>query len=127
MQIILTVEEATNAFFDALCNVYGSGWWNGYGLRWEWDNEAYMQARAKLTNCCVEDILMQILKDGGTLTIVDDEGEGEMTRSIKMEDIIQQISNMPADRLINVLQETGEIEDDDVLLQTIFFGEVVFG
>lgn len=127
MQILLTPEESEQHFHDALCNAVGTGYMDGYGLELKWDDKAYSEARAKLNNPCLEDIWMQILKDGGTLTFIDYEGEGEMTRSITLKDVHERVQKTPLEHLVDAVNENGDATTADVILQTVFFEDVIFG
>ena len=73
MKIIFEKSEAEQYFYDALCN--GLGQIGYYGCELDYKTKDYMEAKAKLeftmdTMICIEDILMQILRDGNTLTII---------------------------------------------------------
>ncbi len=74
MKIILTHEESEKYFYNALCNSLGYVY--GYGLEMDFKGEDYKSAKSKLKNPCYEDGLMQILRDGNKLTLVDLEGDG---------------------------------------------------
>ena len=87
MEITLTPQESEQMFYDSMCNVFGNGWFDGYGLELEFNEEDYDQSKEKLNNPCFEDVLLQILKDGKKLTLVDVEYDGEYTRSITIDDI----------------------------------------
>ena len=132
MQITLTTLESEQHFFDALCNAVGTGYMDGYGLELEAGHEAYKAAKQKLLaqskdRPCYEEILMQILRDGGSLTIKDEEGEGEYTRSVTLADVHSRVSKTPVKHLLNAVNEEGDAVTADVILQTVFFEEVVFG
>lgn len=77
MKIIFEKSEAEQYFFDAMCNSLNQI--SYYGCYMQYKDKDYKQAKEKLestmdTMICYEDILMQILRDGNTLTIVDEEG-----------------------------------------------------
>ena len=82
MQIKLTAEESEEYFYNALCNGLGYTT-SGYGLSLDYSDEDYADAKTKLANdnpkslACFEDVLMEMLRMGKTLTMVDDEGEGD--------------------------------------------------
>jgi hypothetical protein len=123
MRIIFQKEEAEDIFLDALVN--GLDYIQGYGLLIELNNNYYEQAKESLNNPCYEDILLQILRDGNTLTIIDYEGDDEW--SITLEDVHERMSNVPFDDLVAMTQGTDDASTADVILQTIFLNEVVFG
>ena len=124
MKIVLTHEESEIYFHNALCN--GLDYVSGYGIDVNYDAAAYKAARAKLDSPCFEDVLLQLLKDGGTLTIVDNEG-GMDEVEITINDVHERVQNTPFGHLLNMIEEDDDAETADVILQTVFYNEVVFG
>ena len=126
MKITLTPQESEMYFHNALCNSLD---WicDGYGLQLETEALDYKEAGLKLKNACYEDVIMQILRDGHSITLVDVEGDGDMTRSINLQDIHERVQHTPAEHLMNMVDENDDAETGDVILQTVFFSEVIFG
>jgi hypothetical protein len=114
-------------FFDSMCNVFGTGYFDGYGLELDYDENDYKESRNKLTDPCFEDVLFQMLKDGKKLTLVDVECDGEYTRSITLEDVHNKVCKTPTRFLMDMINEEGDVETSDVILQTVFFDDIVFG
>ena len=127
MKIQLEQQEALDIFHTSLCNVYGSGYFNGYGLEFLWDEDAYMEAKKKLENPCLEDVLLQIIKDGGKLGILDHECDGEYNSFVDLKIITDRMELVSPQNLLNIINEQDDIDDADVVLQTLFYGEVTFG
>lgn len=131
MKIILTPQESEEYFYNALCN--GLGYVeNGYNLELTYNKQHYQTANKNIINTgtdnwCVEDILMQILRDGNTLTMVDIEGDGEYTRSITLQDVHDKVQNTQLNHLQAMINEQDDVITADVILQTVFFDEIVFG
>jgi hypothetical protein len=131
MQIKLENHESEQMFHSALCN--GLGYMGGYGLEFEFKKEDYDSAGRNLreaapdTAVCYEDVLMQILREGGELTMVDVECDGEYTRSISLADVHDRVQQAPARFLMDMIKEQDDAETADVILQTVFFEEIVFG
>ena len=125
MKITLTPEESETYFHNALCN--GLSYVHGYGISLDYDEVEYRTAKLVLNNPCFEDVLMQILRDGGKLTMVDYEGEGEMTRDITLKDVHEQVQNTPLHHLTNMIEENDDAETADIILQTVFYKEIIFG
>lgn len=130
MKIILEKTEAETLFYDALCN--GLYYIDGYGLEFSYDSADYISAREKLTNdgktgLCREDVWMEILRIGGKLTLIDHECEGEYTRSIGMDDVYENINLVDGQTLLDVLDENGDAGHADIILQTVFYKEIIFG
>jgi hypothetical protein len=126
-QIIFTAEESEQVFLDAMCNVLGTNYWEGYAIRVITDGEQYKQAERDLSNPAWEDILMQILKNDGHLEVRDDDGYGEVIATIKLKDVHEKVSRAPQWALLEVLEENDDANTADVILQTVFFGEVIYG
>jgi hypothetical protein len=130
MKIYLETKECENVFYDALCN--GLSYVRGYGLELSFDDQAYSQAKQSLKDAapndviCYEDVLMEVLRQGGSLTLRDLEGD-EPDATITITDVYDRMSSVPANNLIAVLEESGDACDADVVLQTIFLKEVIYG
>ena len=131
MQIQLTNQESEQMFYNALCN--GLGYMSGYGLEFEFKKDDYQSASRNLreaapdTAVCYEDVLMQILREGGELTMVDVECEGEYTRSVSLADVHSRVQQTPSRFLLDMINENDDAETADVILQTVFFEEIIFG
>lgn len=128
-KITLTNEECIEYFYNALCN--GVSTIEGYGLVLECDEEEFQETRNKLSeSACYEDILIQVLKDGKELKIIDEVEDGEdseYTRSITLKDVIERVPNTPEQHLIDMMCENDDATTADVILQTVFYNEVIFG
>ncbi len=135
MKIIFTNEEAQQHFHSAMCN--GLGYIAGYDLELRYNQKHYDEAKSKLKQgkegapafpemaICYEDVLMQILRDGHRLFLMD---YNEATRhDIKLQDVYDRISETPIRHLLNLIEENDDAETADVILQTVFLGEVVYG
>lgn len=133
MEINLTNQEKEEMFYAALCNAVGTGYMDGYGIEMECDRSQYKSSKEHLLEMdpnkfiCYEDVLMQVLRDGGELTFIDHEGDGDMTRSIALQDVYERMSKVPSTTIMNFNSLNDDAEDADILLQTIFFEEVIFG
>lgn len=127
MKIQLEKQEALDIFHTSLCNVYGSGYFNGYGLEFIWDEDDYKKAKAKLQSPCFEDVILQIILDGGTLGVLDHECDGEYNAHINEATILDRMDLVPAQNLLNIINEDDDIDDADAVLQTLLYGEVIFG
>ncbi len=128
MKIILTTEESEEYFYNALCN--GLGYFQGYGLDVTYTKTAYKKAKAVLEkekkSVCYEDVLLQILKNGGSLTVIDDEN-GIDPSTITIADVHERVAETPTCHLMDMVNENDDAETADVILQTVFFKEVLFG
>jgi hypothetical protein len=124
MTVQLTLQESETHFHNALCN--GLGQVRAYGLELEYDIDHYKEARTKLDNPCFEDVLMQILKDGHSLTLVDEEGDEE-DAIVTLKEVHERVSKTPIRHLVDAIEENDDAETADVILQTVFLNDVVYG
>jgi len=131
MKIILTSQESEEIFHTALCNAESTGHMAGYGLQLRWHEKSYKEARERIKergeSPCLEDVLLEILRGGGHLTYFDIAGWGVEPWPINLQDVHDKVSNAPARNILNFIAQQDDAEDADVILQTVFMGEVVFG
>jgi len=125
MKVTLTNRESEDLFYTSLCN--GGEYICGYGIELDFKKSDYQKAKSKLKSPCYEDVLMQILKDGGELKLVDDEYDGEYTKSITLKDIHDKVQDTPIEHLMDAINENDDALTADVILQTVFYGEIIFG
>lgn len=129
MKITLEKQEAEEIFFNAMCN--GLGYVTGYDLELDFNEAEYKAAATKLkesgTSPCFEDVLMQMLRDGNKITLVDIGCEGEYTRSITLKDIHERVALTPTSHLMDMINEQDDACTADVVLQTVFFEDIIFG
>jgi len=125
MKVILTNRESEELFYISLCN--GGEYICGYGLELDYSDYDYEKAKSKLESSCYEDILMQILRDGGELELADHECDGEYNKSITLKDVHNKVQETPLKHLIDAINENDDACTADVILQTVFYGEIIFG
>ena len=129
-QIVLTQAESELYFYNALCNAVGTGYMEQMSLELCFDQNQYETAKQHLieqgkTGMCYEDVLMQILKDGNTLTLLDQESDDEY--KINLSDVHTKVSKTPFSHLTDTINEQDDAETASVILQTVFCGEVMYG
>jgi hypothetical protein len=125
MKILLTPEESEKFFYNSLCN--GLGYVSGYGIELTFADSHYKAARKKLNQPCFEDVLMQILRDGKPLKIVDHDCDGEYNRTITLKDVHEKVQTTDAKWLLQMEHEEDDATTADCILQTVFFDEIIFG
>jgi len=130
MTVKLTPTESETIFHNALCN--GLGYVEGYGIELDFNKQDYARAATFLKQgatdtICYEQVLMQILKDGKKLTMIDHECEGEYTRSITIKDVHKRVSQTPIRHLMDMINEDDDAVTADVVIQSVFFKDVIFG
>lgn len=130
MKVILEPLEAENYFHTALCN--GLSALEHYGIAISYEGKDYNKAKESLAKLgkavCYEDILLQILRNGDRLYTVDFEGGDESVRkSITLKDVHERLHTAPNDYLMEMIFERDDETTADVILQWLFFREIVFG
>jgi len=130
MKIELTHKESEDIFHGALCN--GIGYIGGYGLSLDYSKEDYQKAKGSLQSklgedafICREDVWLEILKTGGTLSLKDLEGDEDSTISLK--EVHERVSKTPTQHLMDYLNERDDAVTADCILQSVFYEEVIFG
>ena len=120
--IITNHEWLTNWLSDAS---YGN-YWASFGTHQDTDKELYETAKTMYD--CREDIWAYILINGGYLLIEDREEEKEYKVSIKdIEKGFKKFMFHYPRQYANIMTEEGDMLDADCLLQTIVFGEEIYG
>ena len=119
----LSNKKCIEIFHSALCN--GLGYISGYGISIDCDRDAYNDARAKLDSPAIEDVLIQVLKDGEVLKFID--GEGDETTEVNLEMVLERVPKVDLDTLMDMIEEQDDAITADVILQTVIYGEVQFG
>ena len=126
MKIILTTEESENIFHNALCNGHQIAY---YGLQLDYNEEGYDKAHQRLRDAgesaCIEDVWMEMLRGGATLTLVDEEN-GEEPSTITLADVHTRVAETPVKHLLDAINEQDDGDTADVILQTVFYQDVIF-
>ncbi len=128
VSINLTTAKSEELFYNALC---GADVLSGYGLSLKTIASEYKKAKEGLIaknkgGICREDVWMEILRNGGTLTLIDHEGDDE-EHTISIKEVHERVQNTDLEYLTQAINEDGDGTTDDVILQTVFLNEVVFG
>lgn len=144
--VLLSKEKSEEFFHSALCN--GIQKLGHYGLRFDYKDTDYKKAKKSLQEqiekgivpigmtvfgkekptICIEDVWMEILRVGGNLKVIDVENGGDYTRSITLADVHKRVQKTPMNHLIEYINDTGgDAITADVILQTVFFEDIVFG
>jgi hypothetical protein len=131
LTIILTPAKSEEIFHTALCNALSQfpGW---YGITVDYDRNLRDKAKESLSlkgelSPSVEDVMLETLRLGGKLHVIDEEGGGEYSREISLKDIHQWVQSSPRKSLMEMLEGNDDAETADVILQTVFFNDVIFG
>jgi len=126
MEIILTKEEKEQIFFAVLCNIEGAHYFELYGLRLQTDPKLYN--KFKETQDSHEDVILKILKNGGALKCIDleEHAKESYTCEITLNDIYERFNLIPTENLLNMINQTDDITDSDIILQTLFYKQLIF-
>jgi len=124
MKITLTKKESREIFHTAMCN--GLDWVSSYGLYLEYNRVRYKSTANIMKSPCHEDVLLFMLENGETLTVVDEEDE-DGNVEITIDKVYDRMNNVPIENLLNIINERDDVIDADVVLQTVFFNEVIYG
>jgi hypothetical protein len=129
MKIQLTKEESENIFHNSLCNGHQIA---HYGLQLDYSEKEYEKAKRRLRekgediSFCLEDVWMEILRGGGTLTLVDEEN-GMDPSVITLKEVHERVQESPVRHLMDAINEQDDGDTADVILQSVFYQDVVFG
>jgi hypothetical protein len=127
MQIVLTHEESEKIFYNSLCNGHEIAY---YGLQMQYDDDEYQKAKEVLKDKgespCLEDVWMEMLRQGYTLTLFDEEN-GMDPSTITLSDVHERVQLTQVDHLLDAINEHDDGITADVVLQTVFYKEVIFG
>lgn len=131
MTIVLTPQESEEMFHTALCN--GLSYISGYGLTLEADEQDYKAASKKLKSekpnevICYEDVFLEVLRMGKPLSLIDEEGDGDNNSTISLSDVHERVSQTPISHLTDMITERDDAETADVIIQTVFYQDIIFG
>jgi len=130
MEIKLTHTESEMFFYNALCN--GLSYIGDYNRELTYNETSYTDAKNRLKKkspnegLCYEDVLMEILRGGGTL-ILEDRDENEDSAIITLQEVHDRVATTPLTHLMNMINENDDVETADVILQTVFLQDIVYG
>ena len=130
MTIKLTPTEAEKFFHNALCN--GLHYLSQYGCEIDYSEHDYKKAKERLqkenlkSSICYEDVLLEILIGGKTLTLRDTEN-GCDDSVITINDVYERLPLTPLRHLTDMMNEIDDADTADVILQTVFYEDVIFG
>jgi hypothetical protein len=125
LKVSLTNELSEEIFHNALCNSLDY-MCSGYGLDLVYKQSDYKNAKAKLSSPCLEDVLMQMLKDGVRIGLKDIEG-GMGTEYITLDTVHERVKNVPITDLLDMIDGNDDAVTGDVVLQIVFLNEIMYG
>ena len=129
MNINLTHGESEAHFYNAICN--GLGELRYYDLELDYDAKEYKAAKQQLsdkqpdTQACWEDVLMEMLRSNNTLWIVDPNDNER--HPITLDLVHERVQQTPVNHLMNAINENDDATTADCIIQTVIYGEVIYG
>jgi len=126
LKISLTNELSEEIFYNALCNSLDY-MCSGYGLDLKFKQSDYNNAKAKLSNPCYEDVLMQMLKDGVKIGLRDITGGINLEWCITLDTVHERVKNVPITDLLDMIDGNDDEVTGDVVLQIVFLNEIMYG
>lgn len=136
---ILSQQEALEYLNNSLANAYGTGYIQSYGLEIKYDVNEYEAAKTRIKaehmkrtgkdiTVAFEDVMTEIIRGGGTLTMVDEEG-GEPDYKMNLETLMQNVNGdkMPQHIISELVEENDDASTADTYLQVAFMNEIVYG
>jgi len=145
ISVKLSKEKSEEYLHSAFCN--GIQELSHYGLQFDYEDSDYEKAKKSLEwkiengiipigmtvygkekpTICREDVWMEILRVGGKLKVIDTENDGEYTRSITLSDVHNRVQKTPFNHLNDMINESDDAVTADVIIQTVFFEDIIFG
>ena len=129
MKILLTPQESEQHFYDAMCN--GLNELGYYDLELDYDDNEYHETKHKLNAAspgilvCYEDVLMEMLREGKSLHIVDVNEDERFPITLQL--VHDRVQETPHRHLMDSINERGDATTADCILQTVIYGEVIYG
>jgi hypothetical protein len=129
MKIVLTEQESEQYFYDAMCN--GLNELAYYDLELDYNENEFSNTKHKLgvaspgIMICYEDILMEMLREGKSLWIVDVNEDERFPITLQL--VHERVQETPHNHLMDSINERGDATTADCILQTVIYGEVIYG
>lgn len=127
MKVILEPKKSEEIFYNSLCNGHGLAY---CGLSIDVSDSDYNRAKKRLVkrgeSICLEDVWMEVLRDGDKLTLVD-QNECEDPVSITMLLVHERVQTAPIEHLMDALSGHDDGTTAEVILQQVFYQDVIFG
>ena len=126
MKIILTPAESEKHFHNALCSgsMLAQNGTLDYSIRDY--NSAKKTLKKSGQSICIEDVWIQMLRDGKKLKYVDYE-EKSMNRDITLKMVHTRVANTPFEHFVDAVLEKDDAVTAYVILQQVIFNEQIFG
>jgi hypothetical protein len=132
MKVTATLDEQLKIVYDVLTS--GMPYFVDYGFRLDYNNTEYAKARKVLQDAsgedkrtiCIEDIQIQMIRMGFSLTFTDVEGDGDNTKALNLTQLESNWDKVPL-RVIGAMVSDWDAGDADLFMQWVLFGQVIYG
>lgn len=124
-------QEILDIFENVISNG-ALGYMQSYGFEIEMPDydeaKKFLKSSLPNTDICYENVVMAMLSDGGGIHFIDEECDGEYSRILTEEGILQAFKSnqIPSHLVKQMHDEDYDAETCDQVLQYILFGELVF-
>ena len=121
-----TQEEKLNIVHTALCN--GLSFMQGYDLEFDiiGDKEqARKNLKEKGKDMCFEDFIIEVIRLDGDLQVKD--YNDEQIHHLNLESIEENFDNIVSKHILDVINGHDDAITADCILQTLIYGEVIYG
>ncbi len=126
----LTNKDKEDIFLLALCD----GWhtFEQSGVTIDFSEAKYKTTADIIKNKgispCYEDVVMQMLIDGFSISCIDDDDEESyLNTTITIQDVYDGIDLVPDNIIQDILDENYDANHADTVLQFVFFKTLIFG
>jgi hypothetical protein len=132
MKIIINKKEKTELLVT--CLQYFNQSLEMWEYRWDCSNKDYKKAKEKLNkieqrkSICIEDVFTEMILNGGGIILVDEQDSGNV-RIFNKTLFNENLKKCSPTDIILLLSEDGNYDftTTDNILQTLVFGEIIFG
>ena len=120
-----------NILHTAFCN--GLSYFEGYGLDVRWDVDAYNRTKARLQASATEyvtseDVLIAMIHNRDILYVHDiEDDDEEIVGKFSEDSILNNWDKIPLHNISNIVNEDDDVNDADIILQIVAFGDIVYG
>lgn len=119
---MISKKQSEQIFLEALCSF---NYLRSYGLELAYNFSDYQTVRKNCPDLSFEEVLMHLLRRGDSIRVLD--FEGDYNSQIQMRDIWDKVPTTDLRHLAAIAEGNYDADDCDTVLQTVFFGEVIFG
>ena len=129
--VISTQEEKLKLVYD--CLTTGLPTLAMCGFRLDYSHDEYKAAHDSLAErmdpkyICIEDVQAEMLRRGNAITFVDTENDGEFTTALDLNKIESNWDKLPSRDVNDYMAEAWDSITAENMMQSLLFGEVVFG